>query len=152
MSDEKPSHYVKLSLPVEGDDGSFDIESVWATAEDTGYRIDNIPFYVRGYAWGDVISAMPDPDGMLRVTRLVTASGHSTVRLWFGEDHVGDVQKVRDKLRAMRCDSEVDLARLVAVDIPPDVPYAQIRQYLEELVRTGVLEYEEACLGQLPAS
>jgi hypothetical protein len=73
---------------------------------------------------GDLVSATPDPDGLLRCTGLVAASGHSAVRLWFA--NASEVQAVRDELRAMRCDSELDLPRLVAVDIPPNVQYARI--------------------------
>ena len=48
----------------------------------------------------------------------------------------------------MGCPSELDLDRLVAVDIPPTVPYSDVRAYLEKNERLGVFEYEEGCLGQ----
>lgn len=146
MSDTTSSRHVKILLDVERDDGTHEVESVWAIPEERGYRLDNVPFYARGFAWGDLVSATPDPDGLLRCTGLVAASGHSTIRLWFAD--TGDVQKVRDALRAMGCDSELDIPRLVAVDVPPDVPYERIRRYLDDKERAGVFEYEEGCLGQ----
>ena len=148
MSDPPSQKHVKVLFDVEGDGGT-QLESMWAVPVDGGYRLDNIPFYVRGFASGDVVSATPDPDGLLRSTGLVCASGHSTVRLWFAD--AGDVQKVRDELRAMGCDTELDLPRLVAVDVPPSIPYERIRTYLDEKERAGVFEYEEGCLGQAPA-
>lgn len=146
MRDARSSNHVKVVFDVERDDGSHEMESVWAVAEGEGYRLDNIPFYARGFAWGDVVSATPDPDGLLRCTGLLTASGHSTIRLWFAD--AGNVQKVRDELRAMGCDSELDLSRLVAVDVPPNIPYARVRSYLDEMERVAVFEYEEGCVGQ----
>lgn len=137
---------VKVLLDIQRDDGSTELESVWAIQVETGYRLDNIPFYARGYAWGDVVAASLDPGGILRCNGLVSASAHSTIRLWFADE--GQVQRVRDELRSMGCGSELDSARLVAVDVPRSVSYLVVRDYLEGQHRLGVLEYEEACLGQ----
>lgn len=140
------SNHIKVLLEFERGDGTLEFESVWAVAQGPGYRLDNIPFYARGFALGDLVSATPDPDGLLRCTGLVVASGHSTVRLWIA--HADNVPSVRKTLRDMECNSELDHTRLVAVDVPPNVPYAEVRAYLDEKERTGVLEYEEACIGQ----
>lgn len=123
------------------------VESIWAVPVAGGYKIDNIPFYVREVACEDVVSVDIDTDGVLHFKALVTASEHSTVRLWFANE--GDVIGVRESLRNMGCSSEVDLSRLVAVDIPPSIPYERIRVYLDKLESEAVLEYEEACLGQI---
>ncbi|MEZ4302549.1 MAG: DUF4265 domain-containing protein [Polyangiaceae bacterium] len=138
--------YVKVLLEIEGTSGAREAESVWAVEEEGGYRLDNIPFYARGFACGDLVSAAPDPDGTLRCTGLLAASGHSTLRLWFSDEN--HVQAVRDQLRMSGCASELDLPRLVAVDVPPSISYSTIRSYLDEKEGAGVLEYEEACLGQ----
>jgi hypothetical protein len=125
----------------------IEIESMWAVVADDGYRLDNIPFYARGYALGDIVSASPDDGGMLRCTGLVRASGHSTIRiLCTATDRVPGI---RADLSAMGCDSEADSPVLVAIDVPPTVPYAQVRAYLEEKLRLGEIDdYEEGCLGQ----
>ena len=60
---------------------------------------------------------------------------------------VGDV---RAALRALGCESEgSDVPCLIAVDVPPDVRYSDVRALLEKLLAEGVLDYEEACLGQV---
>ncbi|MBL9024472.1 MAG: DUF4265 domain-containing protein [Myxococcales bacterium] len=138
---------MKLLLPLEREDGSQEVESVWAVPTAHGYSIDNIPFYARGLALGDVVGAEMDEDGMLRCTSLLSSSGHSTVRLAIASSE--DVQSVRDELRKLGCPSELDFSRLVAVDIPPDVPYSRVRALLDEKERAGILEYEEGCLGQM---
>lgn len=140
------SQHVKVLFNVERDDGAHEVESLWAISDGEGYRLDNIPFYVRGFALGDIVSAARDSDGALQYTGLISASGHSTIRLWFSDSK--DVQGIRDELRGMKCSSELDLSRLVAVDVPPDIPYEIIRDYLDKKERSGIFEYEEGCLGQ----
>lgn len=138
--------HVKILFEVENEDGTTDIEGVWAVPDGTGYRLDNIPFYAREVAVHDVVGATPDPDGALRFEGLQRASGHSTIRLWFEKED--GVQAARDHLRGLGCPSELDLSRLVAVDVPPTVSYATIRAYLDGQQASGVFEYEEGCLGQ----
>lgn len=140
------ANHVKVLFEVENADGSVEIESVWAVPVENGYQIDNVPFYAKEVAYHDIVIAEPNEDGMLHFTGLVSASGHSTVRLWFANE--ADVAQVRDALRGMGCSSELDLSRLVAIDIPPSVPYERVRTYLDQQESAGIFEYEEACLGQ----
>ena len=137
---------VKVLFDVENDDGSVEIESLWAVPSQSGYRIDNIPFYAKEIAYGDIVSCKLDEDGMLRFTAVVAASGHSTIRLWFADEK--DVSSVRETLRTIGCPSELDLSRLVAIDVPPSIRYETVRTYLDQQERSGIFEYEEACLGQ----
>jgi Domain of unknown function (DUF4265) len=141
--------HVKILLEYEGAAPEVrELESVWATPVGDGYQIDNIPFYVREIALGDIVRAEKDDDGMLHFKSLVRPSGHSTVRLWFAKGREQDVELIRQKLRELGCVSELsDLPRLVAVDIPQSVPYERVRKFLDEVEKTGLLEYEEACLG-----
>jgi hypothetical protein len=139
-------NHVKVLFEFENADGVMEIESAWAVPVDNGYQIDNVLFYAKELAHNDIVSAEPDEGGMLRFTGLVSASGHSTVRLWFANE--SDVAQVRDALRGMGCTSELDLPRLVAIDIPPSVQYEQVRTYLSQQESAGILEYEEACLAQ----
>jgi hypothetical protein len=149
MTEALASSHVKVVLEVERDDGAFDLESVWAVPEAEGYRLDNIPFYARGVALGDVVRAVADPDGLLRCVNLIGKSGHSTVRLWV--EDARNVAGIRQYLRDARCSSELELDRLIAVDIPPDVEYSMIRKYFEDGERAGLFEYEEGCLAQSPS-
>lgn len=123
-----------------------DGETLWAIVTEDGYRIDNIPFYATGIALGDVVSAERGDDGMLHFKRILIESGHSTVQLWFADE--ATVADVRNDLRSLGCASELDLPRLVAVDVPPSVPYSRVRAYLDEKADLRVLEFQEACLGQ----
>jgi len=37
----------------------------------------------------------------------------------------------------------------VAVDVPPSVPYARVKEFLDRGAEAGTFEYQEACLGFL---
>jgi hypothetical protein len=137
---------LKLRFPFENSEGVGETETMWVIKRDDGYEIDNIPFYVTGLAAGDIVSAQPDASGVLWYSELVRPSGHSTIQLWFANQE--DVASVRAALRQRGCGSEVsDLPRLVAVDVPPHVPYEDIKAFLEQGEHAGQFEYQEACLG-----
>jgi len=119
---------------------------LWVIKRDDGYEIDNIPFHVQEIALGDIVAAQPDENGALWYSELVRPSGHSTLQLWFARQE--DVASVRETLRQKGCASELsDLPRLVAVDVPPHVPYTDIKAFLERGEQAGQFEYQEACLG-----
>ncbi|MBD8513368.1 DUF4265 domain-containing protein [Photobacterium sp. GJ3] len=142
------SEHVKLffEYPV-SDSNRNETESLWTLPDGKGFKLDNIPFYVKGVSLGDVVSA-EEVDGCLYMKELLEPSGHSTVRIWFASDQ--EVQSVRETLESMGCSSEVsDQPRLIAVDIPPTISYDEIRAYLDEGESNGKWDYEEACLGFL---
>lgn len=141
--------HVKILLEYENSTTiNREIESVWARPVTDGYQIDNIPFYAREIALGDVVRATSDIDGSLRFRSLVRPSGHSTVRLWFAKGKEKNVSAVREELRKMNCSSEQsDLPRLIAIDIPATVKYEQVRKFFIDGEKTELFEYEEACLG-----
>lgn len=139
---------LKLRFRFENSAGEDEIETLWVIKRDDGYVLDNIPFYVKELALRDVVAARPDAEGALWFSELVQPSGHSTIHLWFSSDK--DVESVREALRQMGCASEVsDLPRLVAVDVPPEVPYERVKDFLEQGECAGRFEYQEACLGFL---
>jgi hypothetical protein len=130
--------------------GQPELESLWVCPVPEGFKIDNIPFHVRGIAVGDIVVAEKDAGGMLRYKELVRSSGHSTIRLWFAKNDEMHIASVRQMLRGLGCASEQsELPRLVAVDVPVSVSYERIRTVLDEHEKLGDFEYEEACLGFL---
>lgn len=136
---------VKLLVPCEVGT-SRETESLWAEAVEGGFVVRNSPFYATGIAWGDIVSAELR-DGALWHTGLIKASGHSTVQILFlREGPVRD--SVTRHLQSLRCGAEgSDLPNLIAVDVPSDVSYSEVRTYLEEQESAGILGFREACLG-----
>ncbi len=136
----------KLRFPFENSEGGEEIETMWTIKRNEGYEIDNIPFYAKEIALGDVVAARTDAEGALWYTELVQPGGHSTLQLWFARQE--DVEAVRAALHQRGCSSEMsDLPRLVAVDVPPHVPYESIKALLNQGEQAGQFEYQEACLG-----
>lgn len=138
--------HVKIFFEIpSADSEEMEVETLWAIPRGEGFKLDNIPFYAKGAALDDVVSAN-EVNGCLYVDGVLKPSGHSTVRLWFAEKD--DVQVVRAELKSMGCVSEIsDNPRLVAIDIPPDVKYENIRDYLDVGEAEGKWDYQEACLG-----
>jgi hypothetical protein len=111
------------------------VETLWA--EPVGpdlYRLDNSPFWAYGVSWLDVVEAHPDPDGMLRMTRVVEKSGHRTVRviLTRGVDESPEAQAVMDGVLALGASYEGMNSKYLSVDIPPGVELMTVAHYLTE--------------------
>ena len=137
---------VKVLFRLERDPDGYppvDVESVWAIRQPDGsYKIDNIPFYARGAAVGDVVTAK-EIDGELFVEALAQPSGNSLIRAIVHDE--AEVSKLCAELKALGCDVEV-YGRLVAVDVPAAVSYTPICQLLEAGMNTDRLGFEEAVL------
>ncbi len=144
------SDHVKIKFPLERDSNNYpphDVESMWAVPLGNGtYRIDNIPFFVRGVSDEDVVSASKK-DGELYYSGLVSEGGHSTVRLLLSNPE--EAQTVRDELRARGCSSEgTNIPGLIAVDVPPSVKYGDVRPFFAKGEDAGRWEFEEGCIAQ----
>src|SRR5437588_2193889 len=124
--------HVKIAFPLERDADGYppeSVETLWGVpVGGDKYRIDNIPFFVKGISAEDVIIAKRK-DGELQFVSLNKPGGHSTVRILCWNER--DVNPLRESLQAIGCSSELSNIRgLVAVDVPPAVEYAKVRSYL----------------------
>ena len=137
---------VKLLFRLERDQDGFppvDVESVWANPQADGtYQIDNIPFYARGVAVGDTVTAN-EIDGELFFAALARPSGNSLIRAIVYDE--AEVPRLCSELKDLGCDVEV-YGSFVAVDVPASISYAPICQLLEEGMSTERLGFEEAVL------
>jgi Domain of unknown function (DUF4265) len=121
---------------------------MWTIEREDGYEIDNIPFYAQSLAVGDLVAARRDENDLLWFAKMIKPSGHATIQILFA--HKEDVASFRARLVQMGCSSEgSDMPELIAVDVPPDVRYEEIKKTLDEGERVGRFEYQEACLGFL---
>ena len=121
------------------------VESAWAVKVENGYQLDNILFYAKNYSWKDIVSA-EEVEGELFVTGLVEEKGHSTVRVLLNE--ASQVPKLREVLKKLGCSSELsNMENMIAIDIPPTVPYDKIRDYLDEGEAEKKWEYQEASIA-----
>jgi hypothetical protein len=143
MNDE--SEIYKVRFPLEQDEDGYppaSDELLWAQLVSSGvYRVDNIPFFVRGISLGDEV-CVDTVHGELVYRSVHRQGGHRTIRLLVGDET--QVPRIRDELRAIGCSSELShIPILVAVDVPRDVSAAVIRAYLDRSMHAGTFEYEE---------
>lgn len=126
-------------------DGKYAIESAWAKKVGDYYQLDSILFYAANYSWGDVVK-VEDRNGELYVIGLVEESGHSTIRIIFYENE--NINGAIERLKDMGCDYEVsNISSLIAVDVPPQVNYNELRSFLDEGEENELWSYEESCLA-----
>lgn len=141
-----PNHFrLELQLEVRGDWPPFGFETVWVSrVEGDRYRIENVPFFAKGLAFGDVVVARPksgDPS-LLALEAVVARSGHSVVRVIVQGNHA--VSEYRASFTELGCDTELsNFPKLFSVDIPPAVGFDRVVQLLDEGCSDGRWDYED---------
>ena len=143
-----PDH-VKIGFPLKQDEDGWPPttrENLWAVDLGGGrYRIDNIPFYVRGISDEDIVAAATDnEDGRLVFSELIEASANSTFRLIVSAEE--EISEVRKTFRDLGCPSEQVSPRLFSLHIPESVPIKPIAILIEQGERDGRWEFEEGAL------
>lgn len=111
------------------------VEALWADRVGPDlYRLDNSPFWAYGVSWKDVVEAHPDPDGQLRMTRVVEKSGHRTLRITFEADEAESPrpQTILAEINALGATYEGMNPRYLAIDIPPEADLMVVARYLTE--------------------
>ena len=133
----------KVAFRIPGDDGTFDVETLWATRVGPDrYELDNSPFLAYSVSWRDVVLAPQDQDGMATFQSVVAKSGHRTLRVMldppFEEGNVSALEM--EKLVGLGCSFEGSRSELMSVDVPPEVNLYAIRAHL---ISSG-LQWEHA--------
>lgn len=147
--------YVRVRFKIEQDEDGYpgvDVETIWARRRGRGFEVDNIPFYVRGVSWGDVVSVEPAKSGVLEFRKVVEPSFHSTIRVILVKecsDHRSIEERtaeLRKRLSTIGCDSEGVRPGFFSVDIPPSITLSAVRKILVPGFENGLWDYEEATL------
>ncbi|MEV0582730.1 DUF4265 domain-containing protein [Nonomuraea sp. NPDC050310] len=121
-------------------------ERLWAIPVAPGrVRLDNIPFFVRGVACGDVVRTELDAEGTIWAKEVVEFSDNCTIRVVPGRngDLEGDLNTVLNLFAPLGVEGE-GLAQfgLVALNIPPAADLAGAKRLLVE-GQDGWWDYEE---------
>src|SRR4029079_14520862 len=98
-----------------------EVESMWANPRAGGYELESIPFYAKGVALGDVVSAEVDRAGALVYTKVLERGAHSAYRVYLLDPAPDDPQRTISFLRGHGLRVEYDVPRLLAIDIPPSI-------------------------------
>lgn len=141
---------VVFDLSPKGDWPPARTERLWAvrTGEDRA-RLDNIPFFVRGYALGDVVTFAEDEEGVLWAKEAVEYSDNCTVRIIPAEDgHRDEVrQAVLDAFAPLGVEGEgLGAFGLVALNVPPEADVPAVKGLVTGGAAEGRWHYEEGCV------
>jgi hypothetical protein len=123
-----------------------DWEHLWAIPRgEDHFELDNIPFFAKEVAAGDLVAAQRDGEDQLIFERVIQSGGHSTVRvIMFDPDQKAAVRRELEKLG---CETEGShLPNLFAVDVPPEAAYTDVMNLLTGKASKDVLDYEEAAV------
>jgi hypothetical protein len=119
---------------VASDTGVVNVETLWAfELGGARYRLDNIPYYAYSVSLGDVVLAPLDPqDQRPTFASVLEKSGNRTVRVLFDApaEPGSEAEQLLGRLVAMGCDYEDANRRYVAINIPPAVELAAVRDVL----------------------
>jgi Domain of unknown function (DUF4265) len=124
----------KVLFRVPADDGSAEVETLWATAlGNDEYKLDNSPFYAYSVSWEDIVYAPFDPlEERPTFQRVIRKSGNRTVRVIFDppvEDGNASDQLLRG-LVALGCSYEGADRGYMSINIPAEVQLEAVRGYL----------------------
>jgi hypothetical protein len=123
-------------------------ESLWAGPVSSNcYRLLNVPFYVFGVNYEDVIEA-ENTDGVLTFARVVTRSGHSTYRILLNKDSGERFGAFWAPLAEQGCTYEEGHPPLLAVDVPADADLHKVYELLEGGEAASVWSFEEGSVGR----
>lgn len=137
----------KIFFVQKNGDNQFETESLWcAKTNEDYYIVDNIPFVAKRISLGDTVKAVWDEDdNAYYFEDFIAVSGNSTLRVYFS--NADDIAMIRKEIENFSCESEAFLARnLIAINVPENVNYLPLKEYLDAGERKGKWTYEESCL------
>lgn len=123
-------------------------ESVWAEQNPDGnYRIKNVPFFVQGVSFGDVVRAEQKNDQLV-FKDVVQHSGHSTYRIFAHNGrHQPQVVDLLAELNRLHCTYEAATEKLVGIDVPPEADIREVYHVLENAEEQGLIDFQEGHCG-----
>ncbi|MGW0806969.1 DUF4265 domain-containing protein [Nonomuraea sp. NPDC002799] len=148
------STHVRVVFELEQDEDGWPpagSERLWATPAGPGLvRLDNIPFFARGVACGDVVRVEADAEGTVWAKEVVEFSDNCTIRVVPDRngDLEGDLITVLDLFAPLGVEGEgFERFGLVALNIPPAADLAGAKRLLVE-GQDGWWDYEEGCVTE----
>ncbi|MGI5138394.1 MULTISPECIES: DUF4265 domain-containing protein [unclassified Streptomyces] len=144
--------YVKVHFRLETEDDwpPAPAESLWAIDQGDGtVQLDNIPWFVRGIACGDIVATEPDEDGVRWAGEVVRRSENCTIRLIVFRDGGSGAarQSVINAFQELGVEGEgIERFGMVALDVPPTADLAKVQRLLKRGVGEEWWDMEEGCI------
>ena len=117
------------------------VESLWCTRAGEGLVLANVPIFAEGIARGDRVATVMN-DGHLVVAGVEASGGHSNVVVTPDEGWPIEIEELMAEVVRLGCDYELAKSwKILAIDVPADVPIADIDRLLSPLEADGALEW-----------
>jgi hypothetical protein len=75
---------------------------------------------------------------------VVRESGNSTLRVIVFD--ATQVEEIRRQLQSFGCSTELNVSKMLGVDVPAPIDLQAVRTWLMQQQSSGVLEFEDACI------
>ena len=141
---------VHFRLEIEDNWPPASVESLWAVDQgDDTARLDNIPWFVRGIACGDIVATESDEEGVRWAGEVVRRSENCTIRLIVFRDDGSAAarQSVINAFRELGVSGEgIEKFGMVALDIPHTADLAKVQRLLNHGVAKEWWHMEEGCI------
>lgn len=144
---------VKLTFRLSEDEqGPYPVstESLWCQPQDGGcYRIENIPFFLEGLSYGDLVTIreVEDEPNVYLINEIIEQSGYSTIWVLVKERAGG--MAVIDALATQGCTREGGVfPDLYAISVPPTVDLQDVVNQLDAAAHAGLIEADYPSVRQ----
>ncbi|MCL1666274.1 DUF4265 domain-containing protein [Elizabethkingia ursingii] len=129
-------------------EGNIAVETLWAEfKEDIKYQIKNIPFFAPNIAFNDIIT-VEEENGNLHFDEIINTSEHSTIQIVFFNEK--EIDKVIKDIELLNCSWEgMYNQKLLAIDVPPNVNYFIVKEYLTTQFNSNIIDFKESCLSEI---
>lgn len=110
---------IQFDLGEEGWDGS-ESETLWAEPTQTGFVLDNIPFFKKGVCYQDVVEGEEISEGLYRYVKTLNKSTNSLYRILFEPDKAASAINLLHQFEKLDCfyeTNEMHEVTLVAINI-----------------------------------
>ncbi|MFF1423206.1 DUF4265 domain-containing protein [Streptomyces sp. NPDC058280] len=151
MTEVREQHVkVHFHLEIEDDWPPATVESLWAVDQGDGtVKLDNIPWFVRGVACGDIVTTTADEDGVRWAGDVVRRSENCAIRLIVhrggGSGAArGSVLNAFHELGV--CGEGIERFGMVSLDVPPTADLAKVQRLLNHGVAKEWWDMEEGCI------
>lgn len=142
---------------IQNEDGypPFNSEGMWCIGIDAKrFRVDNIPFFVTGVSYNDVISVAEDMNGRLDFVKVVEEGGHSTLRVIINDECADQrptevrIRELAASLEELGCATAISPPpEILAIDVPPSASITKVQKMLSDGESGGLWSYEEGTLA-----
>ena len=135
---------IVIDLP-EAEDGVGG-EGVWTVEVSPGlYEVRNSPFHTLAINYLDVVLAVaPSEDKHPVFTEVFKRGGHRSIQIVFLSEDEDVKQEVLTGIIALGASYEGAHNKLFAIDLPPEISFDSVADYLQEKQEAGLLEQRYA--------